>query len=35
MQPEILSKPDSKTANIYVKNYRLKHTCNDDSDSKN
>jgi len=32
MQPEILSKPDNKTTNIYVKNCRFKHTCNDDAD---
>jgi len=31
MQPEILSKPDNKTANIYVKHSRFKHTCNDDA----
>ena len=31
MQPEILSKPDNKTANIYVKKTRFKHTCNDEA----
>jgi len=31
MKPEIFCKTDNKTANIYVKNYRFKHTCNDDN----
>jgi len=26
-----LRKPDNKTGNIYVKNCRFKHTCNDDT----
>jgi len=31
IQPEILCKPDNKTTNIYVKDYRFKHACNDDA----
>jgi len=32
-KPEILRKLDNKTANIYVKTYRFKHTCRPNDDS--
>ena len=33
VQTEILRKPYNKTANICIKNYCFKHTCNDDNDT--